>query len=80
MNIAHRYERGGLIITSNHPFGTWGRIFVDETMAVAAADSQLHHVFCSKYKEKATEKRPQKQWQKSHLNDGVGATIVVFAG
>lgn len=36
--IAHRYERGSLIITSNHPFSTWGSIVVDETMAVAAAD------------------------------------------
>nr|WP_284700522.1 ATP-binding protein [Serratia symbiotica] len=25
-------------MTSNHPFSTWGNIFVDETMAVAAAD------------------------------------------
>ncbi|USS94957.1 ATP-binding protein [Serratia symbiotica] len=41
--IAHRYERGSLIITSNHPFSTWGNIFVDETMAVAAADRLIHH-------------------------------------
>ncbi|MEC4283950.1 ATP-binding protein, partial [Klebsiella pneumoniae] len=41
--IAHRYERGSLIITSNHPFSTWGSIFVDETMAVAAADRLIHH-------------------------------------
>lgn len=31
--IAHRYERGSLVITSNHPFSTWGSIFVDETMS-----------------------------------------------
>lgn len=41
--IAHRYERGSLVITSNHPFSTWGSIFVDETMAVAAADRLIHH-------------------------------------
>ncbi len=41
--IAHRYVRGSLIITSNHPFSTWGSIFVDETMAVAAADRLIHH-------------------------------------
>nr|WP_284700478.1 ATP-binding protein [Serratia symbiotica] len=40
--IAHRYERGSLIITSNHPFTTWGNIFVNETMAVAAADRLIH--------------------------------------
>ncbi|NIG87876.1 MAG: ATP-binding protein, partial [Serratia symbiotica] len=26
-----------------HPFSTWGNIFVDETMAVAAADRLIHH-------------------------------------
>ncbi|KHA55310.1 transposase [Aeromonas hydrophila] len=41
--IAHRYERGSLIITSNHPFSEWGSIFVDETMMVAAADRLIHH-------------------------------------
>ena len=41
--IAHRYERGSLVITSNHPYSTWGSIFVDETMAVAAADRLIHH-------------------------------------
>lgn len=41
--IAHRYERGSIVITSNHPFSTWGSIFVDETMAVAAADRLIHH-------------------------------------
>jgi DNA replication protein DnaC len=41
--IAHRYERGSLILTSNHPFSTWGSIFVDETMAVAAADRLILH-------------------------------------
>ncbi len=33
--IAHRYKRGSLIITSNHPLSMWGSIFVDETMAAA---------------------------------------------
>ncbi|WP_284700476.1 IS21-like element helper ATPase IstB [Serratia symbiotica] len=40
--IAHRYERGDRIITSNHPFSTWGNIFVDETMAMAATDRLIH--------------------------------------
>ncbi len=41
--IAHWYERGSLVITSHHPFSTWGSIFVEETMAVAAADRLIHH-------------------------------------
>ncbi|HFJ2163888.1 TPA: ATP-binding protein [Salmonella enterica] len=41
--IVHRYKRGSLVITSNHPFSTWGCIFMDETMAVAATDRLIHH-------------------------------------
>jgi DNA replication protein DnaC len=58
--IAHRYERG-MVITSNHPFSTWGSIFVDETMAVAAADRLIHHGYMFELKEKATGKRRQRQ-------------------
>jgi hypothetical protein len=59
--IAHRYERGSLVITSNHPFSTWGSIFVDETMAVAAADRLIHHGYMFELKEKVTGKRLQRQ-------------------
>jgi DNA replication protein DnaC len=41
--IAHRYQRGSLIITINHPFSEWGSIFLDETMAVAVSDRLIHH-------------------------------------
>ncbi|MCP4206375.1 MAG: ATP-binding protein [Shimia sp.] len=41
--IAHRYETGSLIITSNQPFSEWGRIFPDEMMTVAAIDRLVHH-------------------------------------
>lgn len=43
--IAYRYERRSLIVTSNHPFSRWGEIFVDKTMAVAAADRLIHHAY-----------------------------------
>ncbi len=36
--IAHRYETGSLIITSNQPFSEWDKIFTDTTMTVAAID------------------------------------------
>jgi DNA replication protein DnaC len=49
------------VITSNHPFSTWGSIFVDETMAVAAADRLIHHGYMFELKEKATGKRRQRQ-------------------
>ena len=41
--IAHRYESGSLVITSNHPFSAWDSIFPDNMMAVAAVDRLVHH-------------------------------------
>ena len=41
--IAHRYESGGLIITSNQPFSQWDKIFEDSMMTVAALDRLIHH-------------------------------------
>ncbi len=41
--IAHRYETGSIIITSNQPFSEWDRIFPDEMMTVAAIDRLVHH-------------------------------------
>ena len=41
--IAHRYESGSLIITSNQPFSQWGEIFPDTMMTVAAIDRIIHH-------------------------------------
>jgi len=41
--IAHRYESGSLIITSNHPFSQWDSIFPNNLMTVAAVDRVIHH-------------------------------------
>jgi len=41
--IAHRYETGSIIITSNQPFGEWDKIFADPSMTVAAIDRVVHH-------------------------------------
>lgn len=41
--IAHRYETGSLIITSNQTFADWDQIFPDEMMTVAAVDRLVHH-------------------------------------
>jgi len=41
--IAHRYETGSIIITSNQPFGEWDSIFADPAMTVAAIDRVVHH-------------------------------------
>ncbi len=41
--IAHRYESGSLIITSNQPFSQWDQIFSDTLMTVAAVDRLIHY-------------------------------------
>jgi DNA replication protein DnaC len=41
--IAHRYETGSLIVTSNQPFSQRDHIFTDSSMTVAAIDRLVHH-------------------------------------
>jgi len=41
--IAHRYESGSLIVTSNQPFSQWDEIFPDALMTVAAVDRLILH-------------------------------------
>jgi len=60
--IAHRYETGSLIITSNQPFSAWDQIFDDNMMTVAAIDRLVHHatileVEAESYRKKASMKR-----------------------
>jgi DNA replication protein DnaC len=41
--ISARYERRSMLITANHPFGEWGKIFPDQAMTLAAIDRLMHH-------------------------------------
>jgi DNA replication protein DnaC len=41
--IAARYERRSLLVTSNHPFGSWENVFPDKAMTLAAVDRLVHH-------------------------------------
>ena len=41
--IAHRYEHGSIIITTNQAFSEWDSIFGDNMMTVAAIDRLIHH-------------------------------------
>jgi DNA replication protein DnaC len=41
--IAARYERRSLLVTSNHPFGSWENVFPDKAMTLAAIDRLVHH-------------------------------------
>jgi len=41
--LAHRYERGSVLITSNLPFSQWETIFKDPMTTAAAIDRLVHH-------------------------------------
>lgn len=41
--LAHRYERGSVMITSNLPFSQWEKIFHDPMTTAAAIDRLVHH-------------------------------------
>jgi DNA replication protein DnaC len=40
--VAHRYEQGSILVTSNMPFGRWGEIFADD-IAAAMIDRLVHY-------------------------------------
>src|SRR5436190_933986 len=41
--VSPRYERASVIVTSNKPFGRWGEVFGDATVAAAMIDRLVHH-------------------------------------
>ena len=41
--VSRRYERGGILLTSNRAVGEWGDIFGDNVLATAILDRLLHH-------------------------------------
>ncbi len=41
--LAHRYERGSVMVTSNLPFSKWDQIFKDQMTTAAAIDRLVHH-------------------------------------
>jgi len=59
--IAHRYETGSLLVTSNHPFSQWEAIFADEMMTVAAIDRVVHHATIIEIQAESYRKRTSMQ-------------------
>ena len=55
--IAHRYESGSLIITSNQPFSQWDQIFPDTMMTVAAIDRIIHYATISEIYRSRNQKK-----------------------
>ena len=41
--VSARYDRGGIILTSNKSYGEWGSTFGDPIIATAILDRLLHH-------------------------------------
>jgi len=41
--LAHRYERGSVMLSSNLPFSKWEQIFKDPMTTAAAIDRLVHH-------------------------------------
>ena len=41
--LAHRYERGSVLLTTNLPFSRWEEIFKDPMTTAAAIDRLVHH-------------------------------------
>ena len=41
--LAHRYERGSVMVTSNLPFSEWEKILKDPMTTAAAIDRLVHH-------------------------------------
>jgi DNA replication protein DnaC len=65
--IAHRYERGSLLITTNQAFSEWDSIFGDNMMTVAAIDRLVHHaeiyqIEGESYRKKHAIKSNTKNW------------------
>ncbi len=59
--IAHRYESGSLIITSNQPFSQWDQIFPDNMMTIAAIDRIIHHASIIEIDTQSYRRKKQKQ-------------------
>ena len=52
--VSARYERGGIILTSNKGFGEWGELLGDTVIATAVLDRLLHIATYSTYEVRAT--------------------------
>ena len=66
--LAHRYERGSVLLTSNLPFSKWEMIFKDPMTTAAAIDRLVHHsvileLNVSSYRAEQARKRKDKDRQ-----------------
>ena len=67
--VSRRYERGSIIVTSNHGFEQWGEILGDAMVAAALIDRLVHHATMIALKGKSYRLRQRGL-------DGAGAIIL----
>ena len=66
--IAHRYESRSMVITANHPFSDWDRIFADTIMTVAAIDRLVHHAMIIEIEVEAESFRKKQAMNRNHIS------------
>lgn len=76
--VAHRYEQGSILITSNMPFGRWGEIFHDDIVAAAMIDRLVHHAEVlalsgDSYRTRSRREREPSGCDASNRSDGPAA-------
>lgn len=64
--IAHRYEAGSMLITSNQPFSAWDNVFPDDMMTVAAIDRLIHHAYVIELSGESYRKRAHTEQRHRH--------------
>ena len=69
--VSSRYERASLIVTSNKPFGRWGEVFGDDTVAAAMIDRLVHHADVIALKGDSYQKKKKKK-RRRRGSAGVG--------
>jgi DNA replication protein DnaC len=70
--IAHRYESRSMVITANHPFSDWDRIFADTIMTVAAIDRLVHHAMIIEIEAEAESFRKKQAMKRSQISTKSG--------
>ena len=73
--IAHRYERGSVIVTSNHPFSAWDGIFPDPSMTVAVVDRLVHHATILELNTDSYRRKSAAKKRNVNVNDDAQTTL-----
>jgi DNA replication protein DnaC len=73
--ISARYERRSLLITTNQPFGEWGKVFPDQAMTLAVVDRLVHHATIFEMNVESYRRRAALERKRGPGRPPVSATI-----